>query len=160
MSDQPNDQNPGMPTPHPMLKALDKFVGTWSMSGNLVGSDDEILKGEASYEWLEGGFFLKQHVKMTFMGMAIDSTELVGYDPETDGLKSFVYSNMSPVPLPYFWKVDGDEVQISVSYGPLNATMHATFSKDGQSYQGGWRPNEGADTNVNVPYDIKGKRLK
>jgi hypothetical protein len=152
--------NPGMPTPHPMLKSLDKFIGVWSMSGHLVDADEEILKGEATYEWLPGGFFLKQHVKMTFMGMTIDSTELVGYDPETDGLKSFVYSNMSPVPLPYFWNVDGDDVKISVSYGPLDATMHANFDKDGQSYSGGWRPNEGADANINVPYDISGKRLK
>jgi hypothetical protein len=93
------------------------------------------------------------------MGMTISSTELVGYDPETDGLKSFVYSNMSPVPLPYFWNVDGDDVEISVSYGPLDAKMAAKFSKDGQSYSGGWRPNESADTNINVPYDISGKRI-
>lgn len=156
MSEQ---QNPNMPTPHPSLKALDKFVGKWSMSGHLVDDNKEILKGEATYEWLPGGFFLKQQVSMTFMGMPIESTELVGYDQETDSLKSFVYSNMSPVPLPYFWKVDGDDVEITVSYGPLDATMHAEFSKDGKSYKGGWRPNPGADTNINVPYDISGTRL-
>ncbi len=160
MADQTQNQNPGMPTPDPSLKALDKFVGTWSMSGNLVGADEEILKGKATFEWLPGGFFLKQQVKMTFMGMPIESTELVGYDPETKGLKSFVYSNMSPMPLPYFWKVDGDDIEISVSYGPLNATMTAQFSKDGESYSGGWRPNAGADANVNVPYDIRGKKEK
>jgi len=159
MSEQNNTPNPGMPTPHPSLKALDKFVGKWSMSGHLVGDDKEILKGEASFEWLPGGFFLKQTVNMTFMGMTIASTELVGYDPETDGLKSFVYSNMSPVPLPYFWKVDGDNIEIKVSYGPLDATMTAQFGADGKSYSGGWRPNEGADTNINTPYDITGTRI-
>ena len=152
-------QNPGMPKPDPSLKALDKFVGIWSMSGNLIGADEEILKGEAKFEWLPGGFFLKQQVKMTFMGMPIESTELVGYDPETKSLKSFVYSNMSPMPLPYFWKVDGDDIEISVSYGPLDAMMTAKFGKDGKSYSGGWRPNPGADTNVNVPYDIRGKKV-
>lgn len=155
-----DNTNTEMPTPHPALKALDKFVGKWNMSGHLVGADEEVLKGEATFEWLEGGFFLKQQVKMTFMGMPINSTELVGYDPETDGLKSFVYSNMSPVPLPYFWKTDGDNIEISVSYGPLDATMKAKFSEDGESYSGGWRPNPGADTNINVPYDISGKRIK
>jgi len=148
-----------MPTPDPSLKALDKFVGRWSMSGNLPGADEEILKGEASFEWLPGGFFLKQTVSMSFMGMKIESTELVGYDEETKGLKSFVYSNMSPVPLPYFWKVDGDNIEIKVSFGPLDATMTASLSKDGKSYKGGWRPNPGADTNINVPYDIKGTRI-
>jgi hypothetical protein len=28
------------------------------------------------------------------------------------------------------------------------------------SFGGGWRPNPGADENVNAPYDISGRRLK
>ncbi len=92
--------------------------------------------------------------------MKIQSLELVGYDPETKTFASSVYSNLSPVPLPYRWDLQDDTLTISVSYGPLNATFKGKFSKDGKSFSGGWRPNPGADETVNVPYDIGGTRLK
>ena len=148
-----------MPTPNPELKRLDRFVGTWSMEGHLAGSDETTIKGETSYRWLPGGFFLEQTVHMNFMGMEIDSLELIGYDPETNTFPSTVYSNLSSTPLPYRWEVDGDDVKISVSYGPLNATFTGSFSEDGRRFGGGWRPNPGADESVNVPYDISGSRV-
>jgi len=69
------------PAPDPALRRLDRFVGTWSMEGHLVGSDDITIRGRTTYRWLTGGFFLEQHVEMDFMGMEIDSLELIGYDP-------------------------------------------------------------------------------
>jgi hypothetical protein len=99
---------------------------------------------------------LEQNIELNFMGMAIHSLELIGYDPETDTFPSTVFSNMSPTPLPYRWEVIGDTVKISVSYGPLDATFNGKFSKDGKSFSGGWRPNPGADETINVPYDIEG----
>jgi Protein of unknown function (DUF1579) len=155
-----NDSQAQMPTPDPALKRLDRFVGTWSMEGHLVGSSDNNIKGRAIYRWLAGGFFLEQRIELDFMGMKIHSLELIGYDPETKTFPSTVYSNMSPTPLPYRWKVGGDTVTISVSYGPLDATFNGAFSEDGKSFGGGWRPNPGADETVNVAYDISGHRVK
>jgi hypothetical protein len=155
-----SDTQPQMPAPDPALKRLDRFVGTWSMEGHLVGSSENNIKGQASYRWLPGGFFLEQRVQLDFMGMQIDSLELIGYDPETKTFPSTVYSNMSPTPLPYRWDVGEDTVTISVSYGPLDATFNGAFSEDGQSFSGGWRPNPGADETVNVPYDLTGRRVK
>jgi hypothetical protein len=152
-------ETPGMPTPHPELRKLDRFVGCWSMEGHVVGSDENNIRGKTSYRWLPGGFFMEQHVTLDFMGTQIDSTELIGYDPQARGFKSTVYSNLSPVPLPYSWDVQGDTVTISVSYGPLDATFTGKFSDDGQEFSGGWRPNPGADQTVNVPYDVGGRRL-
>jgi hypothetical protein len=153
-----DNTQPQMPRPDPALKSLDRFVGTWTMEGHLVGSEENNIKGQASYRWLPGGFFLEQRVELDFMGMKIDSLELIGYDPETKTFPSTVYSNMSPTPLPYRWEVDDDTVAISVSYGPLDATFKGAFSEDGRSFGGGWRPNPGADETVNVPYDISGRR--
>lgn len=154
-------QNDGMPQPDPALRKLDRLVGTWSMKGNLVGSDEENIVGQTTYHWLEGGFFMQQDVEIDFAGMfQIKSRELIGYDPETEGLTSFVYSNMGPSPLPYRWAVEGDTLTISVSYGPLDATFEGRFSEDGNSFAGGWRPNPGADDTVNVPYDIGGTRVE
>jgi Protein of unknown function (DUF1579) len=150
---------PGIPKPDPALKRLDRFVGTWSMEGNLVGSNEKNIRGQATYRWLPGGFFLEQQIKLDFIGLEIDSLELVGYDPETKTFPSTVYSNLSPVPLPYRWEVGDHTLKITVSYGPLDATFEGKFSKDGDSFDGGWRPNPGADETVNVPYDIGGRRL-
>ena len=147
------------PTPDPALSRLDRLVGAWSMEGHLVGSDDTTIRGQATYRWLPGGFFLEQHVTMNFMGLEIDSQELIGYDPETGTFPSTVYSNLSPAPLPYRWDVDDDSMRITVTYGPLDATFTGRFGDDGQSFGGGWRPNPGADETVNVPYDIGGRRL-
>jgi Protein of unknown function (DUF1579) len=154
-----NEAQGQLPTPDPALKRLDRFVGTWSMEGHLVGSSETNIKGQATYRWLPGGFFLEQRIQLDFMGLQIDSQELIGYDPESGTYPSTVFSNMSPAPLPYRWKVEDDTVTISVSYGPLDATFTGAFSEDGQRFSGGWRPNPGADETVNVPYDIAGRRV-
>jgi hypothetical protein len=154
-----NDAAQGPPSPDPALEALDPFVGTWNIKGHLIGSDEENIVGRATYRWLEGGFFLQQDIELDFAGMyEVKSHELVGYEPESKTFSSLVFSNMSPVPLPYTWEVDGRNVTISVSYPPLDATFNGAFSEDGNSFSGGWRPNPGADETVNVAYDIAGTR--
>jgi hypothetical protein len=151
-------ENPNLPQPDPELRRLDRLVGTWSMEGHLVGSDEKNIKGETTFRWLPGGFFLEQHVRLNFMGMEIDSLELIGYDPETKTFPSTVYSNLSPAPLPYRWDVQGDTVTIAVTYGPMDSTFTGSWLEDG-TFAGGWRPNAGADETVNVPYDIGGSRI-
>jgi hypothetical protein len=152
-------QGPQLPTPDPILRRLDRFVGTWSMEGHLVGSEDTAIKGRTTFRWLPGGFFLEQRGSLDFLGMGLESLELIGYDPDTGTFPSTVFSNVAPAPLPYRWEVDGDRVRISVSYGVLDATFTGAFAEDSQSFAGGWRPNPGADETVNVPYDIGGRRL-
>lgn len=70
-----------------------------------------------------------------------------------------MYSNLSPIPLPYRWEVDGDDVRITVQYPPLDATFTGRLEDEGRVFSGGWRPNPGADETVNVAYDITGHRV-
>jgi hypothetical protein len=49
-NDVPGRQEP--PEPSAVLKALDRLVGTWEMSGD--------IQGRNTYEWMEGGYFLIQ----------------------------------------------------------------------------------------------------
>ena len=152
-----NETTQQLPKPDPALRELDFLVGTWSMKGHLVGSDEANIVGETTYEWLPGGFFLRQRVRMDFAGLfQIDSEELIGHDPETGKFKSSVYSNLAPEPLPYHWDVRDGSMTITVSYGPLDATFKGELGEDGNSFSGGWRPNPGADESVNVAYDISG----
>jgi hypothetical protein len=154
-----DDAQAQLPTPDPALKRLDRFVGTWSMEGHLVGSEDVAIKGQTTFRWLPWGFFLEQHGTMIFLGMDLYNLELIGYDPETETFPSTVFTNISPTPLPYRWELDAEALRISVSYGPLDATFTGRFDDDGEGFHGGWRPNPGADETVNVPYDIGGRRL-
>ena len=69
------------PQPDPAMRRLDRLVGRWSMEGNLIGSDETTIRGETSFRWLPGGFFLEQRVQIDFGGLQIDSLEVIGYDP-------------------------------------------------------------------------------
>jgi Protein of unknown function (DUF1579) len=150
-----------LPQPDPALRELDFLVGKWSMKGRLVGSDEENIVGGASFDWLPGGFFLRQRVRLDFADrFAIESEELIGHNPETGQFKSYVFSNMSPEPLPYQWEVSEGSMKITVSHGPLDATFTGRVGEDGNAYSGSWRPNPGVDETVNVPYDISGERLR
>ena len=102
--------NQQLPQPDPALRRLDRLVGTWTMEGNLIGSDDKNIKGQTTFRWLPGGFFLEQRARIDFAGQQIDALELIGYDPETDTFPSTVFSGFSPTPLPDRWDVRGDRV--------------------------------------------------
>jgi hypothetical protein len=159
MTDDQTAQGP--PQPDPALRELDFFVGRWSMKGNLVGSDEENIVGEATFEWLPGGFFLRQIVNLDFAGLfKVEAEELIGYNPETGRFPSYVFSNLSPEPLPYEYEVQDGSMRITVSHGVLDATFTGGLGEDGDTYAGSWRPNPGADESVNVPYDIRGARVE
>jgi hypothetical protein len=55
------------------------------MEGNMVGSEKKNIKGETTFRWLPGGFFLEQHMQRNFMGMEIASLELIDYDGTFSG---------------------------------------------------------------------------
>jgi Protein of unknown function (DUF1579) len=109
-------ESPQPPQPDPALRRLDRFVGRWSMEGNLVGSEERNIKGETEFRWLPGGFFLEQRARIDFVGFQIDALELIGYDPASDTFPSTVFSGFSPQPLPYRWDVKGEAVTITVTH--------------------------------------------
>jgi Protein of unknown function (DUF1579) len=88
--------NQQLPQPDPALRRLDRLVGTWTMEGNLAGSDDKNISGETTFRWLAGGFFLEQRARIDFVGQQIDALELIGYDPATDTFPSTVFPASHP----------------------------------------------------------------
>ena len=153
MSDTPN-----LPQPDPALRRLDRLVGTWTMEGNLVGSDEHNIRGQTTFRWLPGGFFLEQRARIDFIGQQIDALELIGYDPETDTFPSTVLRLLADTAaLPV-----GCPRRLGDDHGGVRAagrTFTGSWREDG-TFAGGWRPNPGADQTVNVPYDIGGHRLQ
>jgi hypothetical protein len=154
-----NDTQPQMPTPDPALKRLEPLVGTWSMEGHLVDSKRTTSRARAPSGGCPAASSSRTAQGWTLQVWRSMPLELIGYDPETNTFPSTVFSGFSPTPLPYKWDVSDDTLTMSVSYGPLDTTFKGTFSEDGESFGGGWRPNPGADESVNVPYDIAGSRL-
>ena len=152
-----SNNQPPMPQPDPALKKLEPLVGSWELKGHLTGSSEENITGKATFEWLPGGYFLQQTLELNFMGMPIKSREIISYNPETTMFSSLVYSNMSPVPLPYTWDVHGDNLAISVKYGALDATFTGRI---GDGFGGAWKANPGADPQANVAYELTGNRVE
>ena len=147
-----------MPTPDAALKRLDRYVGTWDMHGRTLDSDVDNVTGQATFEWLPGGFFLQQRITLNFAGFLVQGLEIIGYDPASGTFPSTVYPNMAGMPIPYVWSVEGDELTITTEL--LSATFRGRWSADGTSFAGGWRPNPGREGPGNVAYDISGGRAR
>ncbi len=60
------------PEPSPTLRKLEKLVGTWKVSGE--------AQGQVTFEWMEGGFFLIQHVDLEKDGHKIKGFEIIGHE--------------------------------------------------------------------------------
>jgi len=151
------------PKPDPALKRLGRLVGTWTMKGRPLGTDEDTITGTTRFAWLHeagGSFFLQQDMEMDYDGQPIKSHELIGYDPKTKAFSSFVFSNMAPDPWPYAWDIEGDDITIAIKKSPMDATFTGKFAPDGNSFSGGWRPNPGADEAVNAAYDIMLTRVR
>ena len=154
-----NMQTQRLPEPDPALKRLEVFIGTWSLKGRTLDSKVDNVFARTTFEWLPGGFFLKQTFEADFMGMKIQSLELIGSDPTSDTFPSLVYSNLVGVPIPYRYDVKGKNVTITTDLAG-GARMKGKISEDGNTFSGGWRPNPGTEDPGNVAYDFVGTRVK
>lgn len=152
-----NTQQPS--EPDPALKRLDGLIGIWNIKGRTLDSKTDNVSALTTFEWLPGGFFLKQSFEADFMGMKIQSLELIYYDPESDTFPSLVYSNLAGVPIPYRYDIRGKNVTITTDLAG-GAKMTGKISEDGNTFSGGWRPNPGKEGSGNVAYDFVGTRIK
>ncbi len=131
MADDNLNPEQQLPTPNPDLKSLDRLVGTWEVSGG--------AQGTVSYEWMEGGFFLIQHVELNqkTKGMEIIGHEQkFGAEPSQD-IKSRYYDNMGCT-FDYVYELEGDTLIIWGGEKGSPAYYKGTFSSDGNTITGDW----------------------
>jgi hypothetical protein len=50
--------------PDPALQRLERFVGTWDVTGRTLDSEEGNVSGRFTFEWLPGGFFLQQRTEL------------------------------------------------------------------------------------------------
>ena len=130
------------PQPNPALNSLDVMVGTWELKGRKSGPVGEI-HGQPPFEWMEGGFYLVQHVDIDYIGRRIVGTEYIGYDEENDNLRSYFFSNEGPGPfgrvaLEYVWEVGEDTFTIWGGEVGSPASFKGRFSDDRNTISGRW----------------------
>ena len=119
------------PTPDPALKRMgDRLVGTWEVSGG--------VQGQVRYEWMEGGFFLMQHVDLgDNKGLEIiGHLRPFGEAPSPD-IKSRYYGSMGET-YDYVYELEGDTLTIWGGEKGSPAYYRGTFSADGNTLSGGW----------------------
>ena len=150
MADNPNTQATQQPPkPNPALKKLDRLVGTWKASDP---SGAGAIHGRVTFEWMEGGFFLMQHVDLG------DSKgiEIIGYDEESKALKSHYFGNTGSI-LEYVYEVGDDTLTVSIDIPGVKGQFTGKFSDDGNTFTGSW---EWTKDGVKMGYDATMTRVK
>jgi hypothetical protein len=128
-----DEQQP--PTPNPDLKSLDKLVGTWKVSG-------PDIDGQVTYEWMEGGFFLIQHVDFVHGGRKVKGIEIIGHwrpfgEEPSEEIKSRYYDTTGDT-LDYVYEIQGDTLTIWGGEKGSPAYYRGIFSADGNRCAGAW----------------------
>jgi hypothetical protein len=120
--------------PNPDLERLDRLVGTWNVSGG--------AQGQVTYQWMEGGFFLLQHVELDQYGQRIKGIEIIGHErpfgaePGAD-ITSRFYDNLGNT-LDYVYELEGDTLTIWGGQKGSPAYYKGRFSDDGNTMTGEW----------------------
>jgi hypothetical protein len=116
------------------LLSLDRLVGTWRISGE--------AQGTVKYEWMEGRFFLIQHVDLEHAGHKSKGIEFIGRlrpfgeAPSAD-IRSRYYDTTGST-LDYVYELEGDRLTIWGGEKGSPAYYKGTFSADGNTLTGGW----------------------
>jgi hypothetical protein len=122
------------PEPDEAVKRLGRLVGTWDVSGG--------VQGRVTYEWMEGGFFLIQHVDLQ-SGQSIRGIEIIGRErvfgatePSRD-IKSRYYDNQGNT-FDYVYELEGDTLTIWGGERGSPAYFRGDFSSGGDTLAGAW----------------------
>lgn len=120
--------------PSEAVTALERLVGTWAVTGG--------AEGTVRYEWMEGGFFLLQHVELSQFGEAVTGMEVIGNlhpfgEPVGADVVSRFYDSQGNT-LDYVYELVGDTLTIwgGARGGP--AYFKGEFSADGSTVTGAW----------------------
>jgi hypothetical protein len=132
MADNNNNLVADMPsTPNPALKKLERLLGTWKISSDFV-------TGTVRFEWMEGGFFMLQHVDFQRDDHKIKGIEYIGFDEDTQTLRSHLMDNNGSN-FTYTWDLEGDTLRIWFGEKDSDNFYVGHFNDAGDSYAGRWQ---------------------
>ncbi len=125
---------PQSATPSAQVRALDRLVGTWTVTGG--------AEGTVTYEWMPGGFFLQQRVELEQYGQQVSGLEVIGHlhpfgEESSDDVHSRFYDNQGNT-LDYVYELNGDTLTIWAGEKGSPAFFQGTFDADDRSLAGDW----------------------
>jgi hypothetical protein len=120
--------------PSAELTALDRLVGTWTVTGG--------AEGTVRYEWMPGSFFLLQHIELSQAGQPITGLEVIGNlrpfgEPAGPDVVSRFYDAAGNT-FDYVYELTGDTLTIWAGAKGSPAYYEGTFSADGTVVTGRW----------------------
>lgn len=140
MADNNNDRAATLPkTPNPALKKLNHLLGDWKQAG--------AWEGTASYEWMDGGFFMIQRFTGNTPDGHYEGIEYICFDEDTQTLRSHLMdtngSNFT-----YTYEINDDDpenVTATIWFGEKGSDnfLSGKMSKDGNTLTGRWQWPEG-----------------
>ena len=141
MTQEQSVQEAPAAVPDEAVRALNRLVGTWKVSGE--------ANGEVTYEWLDGGFFLVQRVDLDQFGQRTKGLEVIGRErpfgaaEPSEDIKSRYYDNQGNT-FDYVYEVDGNTLTIWGGEKGSPTFYRAEFSADGRTLEGAWTyPGDG-----------------
>lgn len=122
------------PVPSGQLKALERLVGTWTVTGGAPGT--------VTYEWALGGFFLIQRVDLEQFGQKVEGFEVIGNlrpfgEPAGEDLASRFYDSQGNT-FDYVYELDGDTLTIWAGAKGSPAYFRGTFTEGDRVMSGEW----------------------
>ncbi|WP_280232406.1 hypothetical protein [Nocardia cyriacigeorgica] len=120
--------------PSPEVKALDRLVGTWKVTGG--------AEGTVRYEWMPGRFFLHQHIDLTQYGEPVTGVEIIGNlrpfgEPTSTDVYSRYYDSLGNT-FDYVYELEGDTLTIWGGAKGSPAYYKGTFDAEGTTVTGAW----------------------
>ena len=120
--------------PSAELTALDRLVGTWSVTGG--------AEGTVRYEWMAGRFFLLQHVELSQFGQPVTGLEVIGNlrpfgEPVGVDVVSRFYDATGNT-FDYVYELVDDKLTIWAGAKGSPAYYEGTFSADDTTVTGEW----------------------
>ncbi len=112
------------------LRSLEPLIGSWHLEG--PGTS-----GTVRYAWADFGGWLVQHVDLVADDQATRGVEYIGYDRETDSLRSHFFGAAGEI-LEYTYVLDGPVLTIYFGGKDSPAKFVGTFDDSFTRNTGAW----------------------
>lgn len=133
------------PTTQTMLRALDRFVGEWTMTAGPPGGPPWPGEARVRFEWTEGEVFLAERWTLGAAGLPEDTptsgTSIIGCDA-AHGAYVQLYTDDRGVCRVYQMGLRDGEWTLWRAGPPFAQRFTGVFSPDGQTITGRWELQE------------------
>jgi hypothetical protein len=133
----------------PALERLNPLVGTWTLQEREDGGG---VRGTHVFEWMEGGYFLLQHVDLNHIWRPVKGLEIIGYGRDREGKVpkdcTSHFFDSTGNHFEYIYEVSGDTITIWGGYGGSLAAFRGKVRDDGATISGRWDWPGGGDDAV------------